>query len=700
MFPATSEIYELNKMLFIYLMTVLIAFFWITKMIVHKKIILKKTPLDAMIVFFVSALVLSTVFSLDVHTSIFGYYGRFNGGLLSIFCYVVLYYAFVSNDVDPKKSIKSLLLSGFFVFLWGLPGHFKKDISCPFFSSILSMMSGTLDVQSLKTIWSTQFNNSCWSRETNVFDPALRMFSTLGQPNWMGAFFSVIFFLGLYSFFSKTGLGTRKVFSFFVSLFAYAGVLFSRSRSALGAVFIGFFFLAVYYALIKKIKKNVGFFALVTIVLLTFAIFLKTGISKVDSLFVLKKMGSSFSNKKIEVPVPNSVTESFDIRKIVWQGALKLGLSNPLFGTGVETFAYSYNFVRPKTHNLTSEWDYIYNKAHNEFLNYFATTGFVGLASYIGFILSYTWFIFIFLQNRQSKNKDYAVFLFTGWITINITNFFGFSTTVTNLLFFLIPAMTIVSFSDREINESVGFSRLMPAQKTAILILSLVALYLIFAGYSFFKADIFYGQGLYYAKPEISDHQKAAYYFQEALKNHYEHVYEDKLAYSIAYMAGMASYEKDRQKVDDLIMLSRYYSQKTLKASSKNVIYLKNAAKNNYFFYLATQDKKYLYDGVSVLSDAAMISATDPKIPYSLAVFYSMIYDLEENPQKEKIVHMVIDQLSIAIDLKSNYYDAYLFKGQFLKKIKETEKAKQVFEYILENINPGDATSLKEISEL
>ena len=55
----------------------------------------------------------------------------------------------------------------------------------------------------------------------------------------------------------------------------------------------------------------------------------------------------------------------------------------PLFGTGVETFAYSYNFVRPLTHNLTSEWDYVYNKAHNEYFNYLATTGFIGLISYL-----------------------------------------------------------------------------------------------------------------------------------------------------------------------------------------------------------------------------------------------------------------------------------------------------------------------------
>jgi putative inorganic carbon (hco3(-)) transporter len=60
------------------------------------------------------------------------------------------------------------------------------------------------------------------------------------------------------------------------------------------------------------------------------------------------------------------------------KGAWELTKKYPLFGSGVETFAYSYYNVRPVEHNLVTEWDFLYNKAHNEFLNYAATTGFVG----------------------------------------------------------------------------------------------------------------------------------------------------------------------------------------------------------------------------------------------------------------------------------------------------------------------------------
>ena len=88
-------------------------------------------------------------------------------------------------------------------------------------------------------------------------------------------------------------------------------------------------------------------------------------------------------------------TDSGQIRLYVWQGALDIWKAYPLFGTGVETFAFAYYQFRPAEHNLTSEWDYLYNKAHNEYLNYLATTGALGLGSYLLFIG-----VFIFITLR------------------------------------------------------------------------------------------------------------------------------------------------------------------------------------------------------------------------------------------------------------------------------------------------------------
>lgn len=713
MYPATSEIFEFNKMLFIYASTTLIVFFWALKMILNRKIILKKTPLDVPLILFVSALVLSTTFSIDVHTSIFGYYGRFNGGLLSILSYIVLFYGFVSNEIDLKKSLLWSLFSSVVVILWGLPGHFNRDLTCPTFNTILTAMSGNLDSASLNSIWTTKFNNSCWSRETNVFDPASRMFSTLGQPNWLGAYLAVNFFIGVYFFLKKREDLKFLILSSIYLFLNFTALLFSRSRSAMLSVAIGSLIVAIYLGFVKKSKNHLRYLSVLAILMAIPIIFFKTGIGQIDNLF-------KFTTPEKQQPVvtttpqpPSEITESFDIRKIVWKGALDLGFKYPLTGTGVETFAYGYFFTRPQAHNMTTEWDFIYNKAHNEYLNYFATTGLTGLATYIGFIVVFIIYSLKLLKSRstvikktkhESESDDLlTISLLAAWSTALVTNFFGFSTTTINLFVFLIPAFTIVSTLDVSSGQKVEKIRSFgPIFKGTAIFLSLaITTYVMISISAYFVADIDYGQGLYYSKPQVNDFQKSAYYFQEALKKRREPVYEDKLSYSLAYLSGIAAYQKNDDAASQLMTASEYYSLKSLKTSPKNVLYWKTRAKNKYLFYVSDQNRKHLDDGVVALERAREFSPTDAKISYSLAVFYSLIYDIEVDPVlKTGMEKKALDEINMSITLKPDFYDSHFFKGQLYKKVGKTEEAKSTFKYILENVKADDQPTLQELEDL
>lgn len=708
MYPATSEIFEFNKLLFIYGSTALIVFFWGLKMILNRKIILKKTPLDVPIMFFIGTLILSTIFSIDVHTSIFGYYGRFNGGLLSILCYIILFYGFVSNEIDVKKSLIWSLASSVVVVLWGLPGHFGKDLTCPTFNTILTSMSGKIDGATLNSIWTTKFNNSCWSRETNVFDPASRMFSTLGQPNWLGAYLAMNFFIGVYFFLKKRDSIFLAIVNAMYLFLNFSGILFSRSRSAMMAVALGVTVMAI-YLFIKKTKKLTLYAVLLALVILIPVIFFKTGIGQIDRIL---EIGKAKKTQMVESPKnqptpPSEVTESFDIRRIVWKGAWNLGLKYPLTGTGVETFAYSYFFERPQSHNMTTEWDFIYNKAHNEYLNYLATTGFTGLLSYLGFIVVFVVYSVKLLNEPKpsKKNKNAVenddlliVTLLVSWSTALVTNFFGFSTTTISLLTFLIPAITIVSVSKRLELKSADSQSGQIFKGIAIFILSGVTIYSLVSISSYFSADINYGQGLYYSKPQVSDYQKAAFYFQEALKRRVEPVYEDKLSYALAYLSGIASYQKNEEVTSQLITASEYYSIKSLRSSPKNVLYWKTRAKNKYLYYLADKKTEQLDEGIESLIKAKELSPTDPKIYYSLAVFYSLKYDLEKDRAiKSEIETKTLAELDKSIALKKDFYDGYFLKGQFLKKVGKNEEARKVFEFILSDVKPNDQPTVQQL---
>jgi len=136
-------------------------------------------------------------------------------------------------------------------------------------------------------------------------------------------------------------------------------------------------------------------------------------------------------------------TESGAIRKIVWKGAIEIWKHYPVFGTGVETFAYSYYKFRPVEHNLVSEWDFIYNKAHNEYLNLAANTGTVGLLSYL-FLTGTA----VYLFAKKSRFE-----LLAGYAGLLVSNLFGFSVVPTQLLLLLFPAIALTQKVSLDINE-------------------------------------------------------------------------------------------------------------------------------------------------------------------------------------------------------------------------------------------------------
>ena len=704
MSKSTSELFEFNKMIFIYGSTIVITFLWFYKMVVNKKIILKKTPLDIPIIIFFVSQVVSTVFSIDRHVSIFGYYGRFNGGLLSITCYVLLYYALISNKNDIEKLLKSIIASSLIVILWAIPGHFGHDLTCLLFTG--------------------KFNNSCWDNSTLAFRPELRAFSTLGQPNWFGAYLSVVFFIGIY-FLIKNKSNTKYLILNTAYLFLnFSMLLFTRSRSAILSVFVGLVFFLGYYLLFIRLSfKKVLIILLVVTVVPIF--FFKTGEDKIDKYlkFPITKFqetnnppaGGPITNNQSPITSSN-VTESFDIRTIVWEGAWALAKHYPLFGTGVETFAYSYNFVRPVAHNLTSEWDYVYNKAHNEYFNYLATTGFVGLGTYLIFIGVFTICVIkkikgvsVIPAKAGIQNKKHwipssegmtiilTLSLFCGWLTILITSFFGFSTTTTQLFFYLIPGLVILGRGEATTPESdSGQARMTIVQKICVFISFSVSIYLLFSIAVYYIADVNYSYGLKFIK--VNDQQRAAGFFEKALKLRNEPIYMDRFSSSLAYLSALASVQKETEIAGEIASLSDTYNRKLIQDYPQNVFYWKTRAKNMYYFFQITGKDNELKQGISALKNAQKLSPTDPKIPYSLALYNSVLFDLSKNNQeKQVLLKLSIDEINNVIKLKPNYREGYILKGQLLKKYGFNTEAKSTFEYILENFDKNDQEVIKEL---
>lgn len=747
-FSHTSELFEFNKIILSYFIGILVIFLFAYSLLIKRVSVnrVNKLFLIPFLLFFLSQVV-STIFSIDVHTSLFGYYGRFNGGFLSLLTYYSLYFMFILifNPQFLNTLLKISLFSSLAVMLWGLPGKLGHDLSC----LVFTFQWG--EGESFMTAFSRSFTNDCW---TNQFIPHERLFSTLGQPNWLGAYLAINFFIGLYFYLRNTlsvsknhqkrhgdhiiirGKNTLLLGCYL--LLNWMVILFTRSDSALFATIVSLVFtLGLLFLADKKLFSSGTWRILVLLVgMFALTIVFKTGIGGVDKYLTLqtylkRPIQSTAIKQPSKVASPyaaNIVTDSWKIRKIVWKGALELGKLYPPFGNGVETFAYAYNFVRPLEHNLTSEWDFIYNKAHNEYLNYFATTGYFGVITYIGIIFFTLGLIVIFLfphsklplltslapfivrentrlrdvkQTGLNHSKLLFICLSGSYMSILITNFFGFSVTVVNHYFYLIPAVFLGTLfyteergTSRQASPTHGWKRTL---FTALLITLL--LYAVSFVARYYIADILYAQSEQYHN--IGDYQNEASLLNRSLLLHYEHTYEDKLSFALANLAFLTSTQKESDSTRKLVALSRYFGEKSLRASPKNVYYWKTGAKNSYLYYQINLSVEEIDKGIQALLRASTLASTDPKIPYSLALYYSAKEDGVKTPEeKDEIQEKALKAVNTAIQMKLNYEDAYYLKGQLLKKYGRTKEAREIFQFIIDKVNPRHTESLEELKSL
>jgi hypothetical protein len=537
------------------------------------------------------------------------------------------------------------------------------------------------------------------------------MFSTLGQPNWFGAYLAITFFISIFLFFSSSRKKST-IIALLGILFSYAGILLSRSRSSLVSIVPGVIVIGIYYLFLLIKKKNwlsvfkqramamgIGGLFFLTIVC-------QTGIPQLDSILTgsfFQKSGSKNIITPPSTPVEPSliyvggVTESLDIRKIVWKGAWELGMQYPLFGTGVETFGYAYYSVRPQSHNMTSEWDYLYNKAHNEYLNLLATTGWFGLGT---FLVLLVWVSYVFfIRLGKSKNDSSTVLFYLTLIgmagSIIITNFFGFSISVINIYWYLMIAWLAVY--DEPTTSKVDAKNRVGISKVGIAIV--VTLWLLNGVYTYWLADYKYAQSEIAIKSNNSG--VAVNLLQEALTLREEHVYQDKLSYALAQYAFVASYQKEKEKSQQVIEASENLNLKSIQSSSQNVLYWKTRVKNQFIFYQMSLDKKYLFTGLSALEEATKLAPTDPKIPYFAATYYSLLYDDEKNIiQKKTYLDNSMKSIGTALSLKNDYGDAYYLKIQLLRKYGMKMEAKELLEWYIPRYAPTNDDLKKELKEL
>lgn len=710
-----DELFEFNKMMLVYAITIAILGVWVARMVTERRVIWRSTALGWLVLLYWVSYALTTLFSIHLPTSLFGYYSRFHGGLLSITTYSVLYFAAISNlrRRDAMPLIITQVLAATAVALYAVPEHFNWSPSC-------SLIQGSLE----------PFTTSCWSEENNPF---YRVFGTFGQPNWLAAYLVTSLPLAFWVWLSplKTDqpnwYKTWQLHWPLVSIVLMTlAIIYSKSRSGVLALILSIAWIAV-AMLIPTVRQyrtdrseKLWPWAH-TAVATCLGTLLITGVLGVFGTpwhtAPIAQLWSSHeteqSTELTELPSTGTVletggTESGEIRKIVWQGAFQVWKRYPVFGSGPETFAYSYYKDRPLAHNGVSEWDFLYNKAHNEFLNTLSTRGLVGfiteLALMIGFVGVIVWKLFQmhFMNKKMTLSSRsttlLGIVLLGGYGALAVTNFFGFSTVMVGILFFLFPAWWELSQQTDDETVPIKNATRAKKQKNARLTPANTEPWNepqpIWVLYALITATVLYGWLMLYsswyndilladAKTALAANNGPGAYqtivlLTERAPN--EAVFWEQRGLTMARLAAATAAED----ASTAAVLAQDAVVSADTALRLNPVHLNmHKSKARVYLSLSVLDQAFLNQAVEVLVQAQELAPTDAKLPYNLALIHT---SLENTDQAD-------EYFTRTLELKPNYEEARNIYAQFLAGHDRLDEAAEQYRYILEHLNPNAPTA-------
>lgn len=639
-----SEVFELPKMYFIYAITTLLVGLWISRMIIQKKILIKKTPLDIPILLFLISQLVSTFLSIDPHTSWFGYYSRFHGGLWSTISYTLLYYVYVNSNwstVNSKKQGSAI---------YGLPFTVYPIVT----SAVLVSLYAILEHFGIdKAYW--------------VQDVVNRVFSTQGQPNWLAAYLVMVMPIVLIMIVrTKNSYASIVFLPFTVYCLLFTALLFTKSRSGL----IGFAIMDVVFWFLflwrsssrarsnttsREIQQSdshnkILFLTIHCLQLITLLSFPNPARDLLlhkttQEITIAPALEGDITLRKSA----QGGTESGDIRHVVWSGAFQLVKQHPLFGTGPETFAYTYWWVRPKAHNLTSEWNFLYNKAHNEWLNLAANTGLFGLGSHILLLLWFSiWSIKYILRFTDHDLRFTLIAILAAVLGVEAVNFFGFSTVTVGAYTYLYMALAVTRLqatSHRIKSATPSFQPFNLLTPSSLFTILFIAIFIIFKISLLFIADLSYAQGRSYLADRYAFQALKPLEIATRLVPN-EPTFRSLLAEDEGLLAISLQETEQKDLAEKLKQESLQNFDVVEKQGPYNLSFLKTESR--VVFSLGVFDAS-LYDrGITLSKKAQQLAPTNPSIPYTIGVMLDAIEKRDETKQFYQQ----------ALELKPDYVEA------------------------------------------
>lgn len=333
-FNQMTEFFEMPKLVFLIVMTVLIFGLWIFSCIIKGKVAITRTPLDIPLLVLLFVILLSTFLSDSKYAAIYGSLPKVHGSAVSWVTYILLYFATVSN-------LKSV-------------AHVR---------TLLYVLYGSAVVTAIVTLFSFfhAFLPYDFTQAVN-FTPTGSSFSTV-------AFLLLLLPLPLVSLLRTNKYMPVPVAVALASLFGITVILVGSVASYVALLLV----VVMAWAVSKsQAKKTIGLFV-IPVVLMIVTLGLAYIPQLPNGLNGVQQLTANFP-KEIQLPFGVS-----------WKVSASAFRDAPFVGTGPATYLYNFTSYKPVEFNTLSFWNFSFDTAYNEFLQALGTLGILGLLSLLFF---------------------------------------------------------------------------------------------------------------------------------------------------------------------------------------------------------------------------------------------------------------------------------------------------------------------------
>ena len=372
--PIGSDHYFHVKVIFLGIVCLIMFLYLLTYLMISRKFKEIKFDLsDIILLGYFTAILLSTVFSIDVSISLLGQ-PVLPEGLFTIACYLFVYIIASKFYVFEEKHLKYLYISALIIAVYGIFQYFHFD-------PILIFL------------------------KEESYQGAI---STIGNTDFVGTYFTLIIPLMVFSYIKSSKL--KYLFMSAICLFC---LICSMTRSAWLALLIGLALLG-YFVFKKNIGKKI--FISVLIVFATVTI----GLNLFNNNIYFSRFKTIYKDTNSVVADSSNKDNAGSGRIYIWNNALALIETHPILGSGPDTFGI--DFKKAFGNGTVVDMTATFNKAHNEYLNIMSTTGIPSCILYLTFVS-----LILYRSRNKFKNNIFLIPIFCAVIGYLVQAFFNIS---------------------------------------------------------------------------------------------------------------------------------------------------------------------------------------------------------------------------------------------------------------------------------